>query len=422
MTESNDREALIAREQSLADHYERAMAAGLQLDMTRGKPSPEQLDLANDILALPGVNDYRDAAGTDCRNYGGIDGLPAAKRLFAEVLGCAAENVIIGGNASLTIMHDTVLRAFVWGVPGGNAPWGKQGNVKFLCPVPGYDRHFALTQHIGIDMVNVEMTDTGPDMDQVEALAKDPLVKGIWCVPKYSNPTGVTYSTEVVNRLARMEAAPDFRIMWDNAYAEHHLSDDHDRLANMFDACRKAGNEDRLLMFASSSKMSFAGAGVAAMAASTANVKDAKKHLSVQTIGPDKVNQLRHLKFFGDIHGLRAHMSRQAELIRPKFQLVHDVLERELGGKGLASWSDPNGGYFIDLNVLDGCAKDVVALAAEAGVKLTKAGATFPHGQDPRDRNIRLAPTLPSLDEIRDAMKVVAMCIELSSIRKQLAD
>jgi DNA-binding transcriptional MocR family regulator len=421
MTESNDREALRAREQGVAETYERAMAVGLELDMTRGKPSPKQLDLANDILALPGITEYRDSEGADCRNYGGLDGLPRMRRLFGEILGCPAENVIIGGNSSLTIMHDTIVRAFLWGVPGGKAPWGKQGNVKFLCPVPGYDRHFAVTQHVGIDMLNVGMTDAGPDMDQVEALAKDPLVKGIWCVPKYSNPTGVTYSDEVVERLAKMEAATDFRIMWDNAYAEHHLSDDHDRLANMFDACRKAGNEDRLLMFASSSKMSFAGAGVAAMAASMTNVRDTKKHLSMQTIGPDKVNQLRHLKFFGDIHGLRAHMSRQAEIIRPKFELVQNVLGRELGGKGIASWSNPKGGYFIDLNVPDGCAKDVVALAAEAGVKLTKAGATFPQGQDPRDRNIRLAPTLPSLDEIKDAMKVLAICVELSSVRKQLA-
>jgi DNA-binding transcriptional MocR family regulator len=344
------------------------------------------------------------------------------KQLFGEVLGCPAENIIVGGNSSLTMMHDTVLRAFFWGVPGGEAPWREQGKVKFICPVPGYDRHFALTQHIGIEMVAADMNAGGPAMDQVEALARDPLVKGIWCVPKYSNPTGVTFSDEVVARLAKMQAAPDFRIMWDNAYAEHHLAeDDHDKLANIFDACAAAGNEDRVVMFASSSKMSFAGAGLAAMGTSKANVKDAEKHLSLQTIGPDKVNQLRHLKFFGDIHGLRSHMARQGEVIRPKFELVHQILEEELGGKGLAVWSKPKGGYFIDLNVADGCAQEVVALAAGAGVKLTKAGATFPYGLDPKDRNIRLAPTLPSLDEIRQAMKVVALCVELASTRKQLA-
>lgn len=409
------------RETELSQRFEAACQAGLSLDITRGKPSPEQLDLADALLAMPGSNTYTDADGTDCRNYGGIDGLPAMKQLFAEILGCQSADVIVGGNSSLTMMHDAIVRGMLFGVPGGDQPWGQQGTVRFLCPAPGYDRHFEITGHLGFELLNVDLTEQGPDMDRVEALAADPAVKGIWCVPRYSNPTGITYSEEVTQRLAQMEAAPDFRIIWDNAYAEHHLGDVRQPVPDILAACRKAGHPDRVLVFTSTSKMTVAGAGVSAMAASPANIADARRHLAVQTIGPDKLNQLRHLKFFKNIDGLRAHMARIADILKPKFDLVQEILERELGGKGIATWSKPDGGYFVSVNVPDDCARTVIEMAGKAGVKLTPAGAPFAYGLDPHNRVIRLAPSFPPLADIQQAMEIFTLCVELASIRQQLS-
>jgi DNA-binding transcriptional MocR family regulator len=394
-------------------------AQGLKLDMTRGKPANAQLDLAAGIFGALGEKDFTAADGTDTRNYGGLDGLPEVKAIFAELLSAPAAQVIIGGNSSLQIMHDTVVRALTHGVPGSGSPWGKS-RVKFLCPSPGYDRHFAICEHFGIDMLPVELNRSGPNMDQVEELVQsDAAIKAMWCVPKYSNPTGCTYSDDVVQRLAKMKtAAPDFRILWDNAYVVHDLYAESDRLLDVLATCQSAGNANRPLVFGSTSKISLAGAGIAAMAASPANVADAKRHLTIQTIGPDKVNQLRHARFFKDFSGLKAHMAKHAEILRPKFEAVTAIFERELGGKGIAEWTKPRGGYFISLDTLDGCASEVVKLANEAGVKLTQAGATFPYGRDPRDRNIRIAPSLPPLQQIHQAMEVVSVSVALASVRK----
>ncbi|WP_437753163.1 aminotransferase class I/II-fold pyridoxal phosphate-dependent enzyme [Sorangium sp. So ce1389] len=413
-------DALASLTRELEARYDAFEARGLKLDMTRGKPSSEQLDLANGMLALPDAGDLTASDGSDTRNYGGLDGLPEMKAIFAELLEVPAAQVIVGGNSSLTMMHDAVVRALVHGVPDGNGAWSKQPKVKFLCPSPGYDRHFAICEHHGIEMITVDLNDAGPDMAQVERLvADDSAIKGMWCVPKYSNPTGTTYAPEVVRRLASMKtAAADFRLFWDNAYAVHDLYAEGDRLADIVSACQSAGNANRPLVFASTSKISFAGSGIAAMASSPANVADAKKHLGIQTIGPDKVNQLRHVRFFKDYKGLLSHMQRHAELLRPKFEAVTSIFERELGGKGIATWTSPRGGYFTSLDTLDGCAKEVVRLANKAGVKLTGAGATYPYGRDPRDRNIRIAPSLPPLDQIRVAMEVVAVCVQLASVRK----
>ncbi|WP_437965279.1 aminotransferase class I/II-fold pyridoxal phosphate-dependent enzyme [Sorangium sp. So ce260] len=413
-------DALASLTRELEARYDAFEARGLKLDMTRGKPSSEQLDLANGMLPLPDASDLVASDGSDTRNYGGLDGLPEMKAIFAEMLEVPSAQVIVGGNSSLTMMHDAVVRALLHGVPDGNGAWSKQPKVKFLCPSPGYDRHFAICEHHGIEMITVDLNDAGPDMDQVERLvSEDAAVKGMWCVPKYSNPTGTTYAPEVVRRLASMKtAAADFRLFWDNAYAVHDLYAEGDRLADIVSACQSAGNPNRPIVFASTSKISFAGSGVAAMASSPANVADAKKHLGIQTIGPDKVNQLRHVRFFKDYKGLLSHMQRHAELLRPKFEAVTSIFERELGGKGIASWTSPRGGYFVSLDTLDGCAKEVVRLANKAGVKLTGAGATSPYGRDPRDRNIRIAPSLPPLDQIRVAMDVVAVCVQLASVRK----
>ncbi|AUX25090.1 aminotransferase [Sorangium cellulosum] len=413
-------DALASLTRELEARYAAFEARGLKLDMTRGKPSSEQLDLANGMLGLPGASDLIASDGSDTRNYGGLDGLPEMKAIFAALLEVPAAQVIVGGNSSLTMMHDAVVRALLHGVPDGGGPWAKQPKVKFLCPSPGYDRHFAICEHHGIEMITVDLKDDGPDMEQVERLvAEDQAIKGMWCVPKYSNPTGTTYAAEVVRRLAGMKtAAADFRLFWDNAYAVHDLYAEGDRLADIVSACQAAGNPNRPLVFASTSKISFAGSGVSAMASSPANVADAKKHLGIQTIGPDKVNQLRHVRFFKDHEGLLRHMQRHAELLRPKFEAVTSIFERELGGKGIATWTSPRGGYFISLDTLDGCAKEVVRLANKAGVKLTGAGATYPYGRDPRDRNIRIAPSLPPLDQIRVAMEVVAVCVLLASARK----
>ena len=401
------------------DEYARLKGRSLSLDMTRGKPSPQQLDLSNRILTLPG-DDYVDDDGTDLRNYGGLDGLPAAKRLFGDLLEVAPQQVIVGGNSSLTLMYETLARACQFGVVGGERPWNHITKRKFICPTPGYDRHFQITEHLGFELLAVEMTEHGPDMAQVESLvAEDDSIMGIWCVPKYSNPTGACYDADTVARLAAMKtAATDFRILWDNAYAEHHFSDERPELENIMQHCAAAGNPHRVILFASTSKICHPGSGVAAMAASDANVADAKAHIAVQSIGPDKVNQLRMLKLFGDRAGLRTHMKKHAALVKPKFDLVLEILERELGDLGIAQWSRPQGGYFISLDGVDGSATQVVQLALDAGVKLTAAGAPFPYGKDPHDRNVRIAPTFPSLSDIRQATEVLAACVKLASAKQ----
>ncbi len=405
---------------ALMDRYQAFQTRNLAIDMTRGKPSPEQLDLALGMLDTVNGNSYRTTGGVDCRNYGGLDGIPEAKALFAEYLEVQPEEIIVGGNSSLNMMYDAIMRAMVYGEVDSAVPWGKLPSVKWLCPSPGYDRHFAICEQLNIEMIPIDMGPDGPDMAKVERLvADDEAVKGIWCVPKYSNPTGVVYSDEVVERLAEMPtAAADFRIFWDNSYAVHHLNGTPARLKNLLAACHKAGNPNRVYLFGSTSKISFAGSGVAMMAGSVENIEATKKQMSFQSIGPDKINQLRHVRFLGDVAGLQNHMLKHAAILKPKFDAVLEVLDRKLGGKGVATWSRPTGGYFISLNSLDGCAKTVVSMAAQVGVKLTGAGATFPYRQDPRDRNIRIAPSLPSIEEIQVAMEVVAVCIQLASIDK----
>ncbi len=391
---------------------------GLALDMTRGKPCAEQLDLALGMLDCLG-RDYRAADGTDCRNYGVLEGLPEARRLFAELLEVEPAEVIVGGNSSLALMHDAVVLGLLKGMPDSQ-PWRGRHPVKFLCPTPGYDRHFAICERFDIEMIPVPMLADGPDMDWVERLTHaDPLVKGIWIVPRYSNPGGVVCSPQVVERLARMQtAAPDFRIFWDNAYAVHHLVDTPPALTNVLTACKAAGHADRPLLFTSTSKISFAGAGVGVVAASPTNIRHLLGGLGIQTIGHDKLNQLRHVRFFKDAAGVAAHMRRHAAILRPKFDAVQSVLERELGGGGSTTWSRPLGGYFVSLDAPDGCAARVVQLADAAGTKLTKAGATFPSGRDPRDRNIRIAPSLPGLDEITQAMELVAICVQIAALER----
>jgi len=392
----------------------------LTLDMTRGKPSPEQLDLAMDMLTGEISREYKTQSGLDCRNYGGLDGIKEAKELFASYMEVADDEIIVGDSASLKMMHDTIMGAMVYGMVDSDQPWGKLPKVKFLCPSPGYDRHFAVCQYLGIDMITVAMDANGPDMDRVEELvASDDMIKGIWCVPKYSNPTGITYSDEVIDRLASMKTkAGDFKIFFDNAYAVHHLSDSHDPLKNLLSACKNAGNSERVFLYGSTSKISFAGAGVAMMAASRKNIEFVLSKMQFQTIGPNKLNQLRHVLFFKNVAGIEKHMKKHAAILKPKFDAVLNVLDQELGDSGIAEWSRPNGGYFISIDTLSGCAQDVIKKAAAAGVKLTPAGATFPHGKDPEDRNIRIAPSFPSAADVITAMELVAICIQLVSIDK----
>lgn len=395
--------------------YEEMRRNPVALDITRGKPSPEQLALSTALLTILGPDDYKSADGTDCRNYGGLDGLPEARALFAELLAVQPGQVMVDGNASLALMHASIVHALLHGVPGGNGPWLHQ-RPRFLCPVPGYDRHFSMLEDLGIEMINVPMTPTGPDMERVERLvATDARIKGMWALPRYSNPTGVTYAPEVVSALARMKAAaPDFRVFWDDAYAVHDLVDDGDRVANPLAPADAAGTGDRFLLFASFSKVTFAGASVAAMAGSDANMDWMRKHRAMATIGPDKLNQLRHVRFLHNADGVRAHMKKHAALLRPKFECVERVLGRELGhsdASGLASWSKPRGGYFVSLDTREGCATRVVKMAADAGVKLTPAGAAFPYRKDPLDRNIRIAPSFPSLPDLERAMEVLAVAI-----------
>jgi len=408
------------RRQELLERYREFQIRKITLDMTRGKPCADQLDLSAGLLDCLGRKDFKAMDGFDCRNYGGLDGLPEAKSLFAEYMGASPDELIIGGNSSLSLMHDAMTWAWVFGVGPGSPPWSQQAPAKFLCPSPGYDRHFSICEHLGIQMLPVELRGDGPDMDTVEKLvASDAGIKGMWCVPKYSNPTGEVYADEVVERLARMPAkAEDFRIFWDNAYAVHHLGRGPVRLANILQACHKAENPDRVLLFGSTSKISFAGSGLAFMAGSKANMTWAKSHLGFQTIGPDKLNQKRHVVFFKNMAGIESHMQRHAALLKPKFAAVQEVLDRELSARGIAEWTHPTGGYFVSINTWDGCAQRVVQMAADAGVKLTPAGSTYPYQNDPRDRNIRIAPSFPSEADIRSAMKVLAVCVELATLEK----
>ena len=417
------KEELLALKESLNKEYAEAKAKGLALDMSRGKPSAKQLDVSLGLLdTINSSSDLKALDGTDCRNYGVLDGIPEAKKLMADMMGTTPDHVIVYGNASLNIMYDQISRAYTHGILG-NTPWCKLDKVKFLCPVPGYDRHFAITERFGIEMINIPMSESGPDMGMVEEyVSKDASVKGIWCVPKYSNPQGYTYSEETVKRMAALKpAAEDFRIFWDNAYVIHDLYDDNkDEIADIISECEKAGNPDMVFEFASTSKVSFPGSGIAALASSANNIADIKKQLTIQTIGHDKLNQLRHVRFFKDINGLKEHMRKHAEFMRPKFEAVESVLEEELGGLGIGSWIEPKGGYFISFEAMDGCAKAIVAKCKEAGVKLTGAGATFPYGKDPKDSNIRIAPSFPTPEEMKQAADLFVLCVKLVSVEKLL--
>ena len=417
------KEELQQLKKELEKQYEDAKGKGLKLDMSRGKPSAAQLDLSMGIMdVLTSESVLKTEAGLDCRNYGVLDGIPEAKKLMADMMEVAPEQVIVYGNSSLNIMYDTVSRSVTHGVLG-STPWCKLDQVKFLCPVPGYDRHFAITEHFGIEMINVPMSPEGPDMDLVEKLVEeDASVKGIWCVPKYSNPQGYSYSDETIRRFANLKpAAEDFRIYWDNAYCIHHLYDDNQvEQPEILAECAKAGNPDMVYKFSSTSKVTFPGSGIAALAASEANLSDIRKQMTIQTIGHDKLNQLRHVRFFGDIEGMKKHMSKQAAILRPKFEAVTDILEKELGGLGIGEWTKPLGGYFISFDALPGCAKAIVAKCKEAGVVMTGAGATFPYGKDPKDSNIRIAPSFPTPEEMAQAADLFALCVKLVSVDKLL--
>lgn len=408
--------------QTVKSEYEHMRSLHLSLDMSRGKPGFDNMDLSGEMFDLVG-NDtgFKNISGIDCRNYGGLDGLEELKNLFGEILGISPEQIIVGGNSSLNMMFDTIAQAMTHGM--GGEPWMKQGEIKFLCPVPGYDRHFAITEYFGFKLIPVAMTDEGPDMDAVESLVKDPAVKGIWCVPKYSNPEGITYSDTVVRRMAALKpAAGDFRIFWDNAYAVHDLYDSGDSLLNLYDECVRLGNPDLPIIFTSTSKITFPGAGVAAEAASPNNVAMLKGRMKYQTIGPDKLNQLRHARMFKTVDDVRRHMKRHADILRPKFECVLSELQNELSGTGIARWTNPNGGYFISLWVMSGCAKRVVQLCANAGMILTPAGAPFPYGIDPDDSNIRIAPSYPSVEEIKKASSVLCCAVKYAALEKIIAD
>ena len=417
------KEELLTIKSDLEKQFKKIKAKGLNLDMSRGKPSKAQLDLSMGMMdVLNSEVDLRCTEGVDCRNYGVIDGIKEAKQLFADMMEVPKDNIIIFGNSSLNIMYDTIARAMILGIMG-NTPWCKLDKVKFLCPCPGYDRHFAITEHFGIENIPVPMTEHGPDMDIVEQYVEnDPSVKGIWCIPKYSNPQGITYSDETVHRFAALNpAAPDFRIFWDNAYGIHHLyADKQDYLIEIFMECKKEGHPDMVYKFGSTSKISFPGSGIAAIAGSDANMAEIRKMMSIQTIGHDKLNQLRHVRYFGDISGMVQHMKKHAEILRPKFEIVLKGLERELSGLEIGTWLEPRGGYFVSFDSLDGCAKTIVAKAKEAGLIMTNAGATYPYGKDPHDSNIRIAPSFPEEDELKEAISLFTLCVKLVSIDKIL--
>lgn len=408
------KDELLSEQKELLTRFAEYKAMGLKLDMSRGKPSKEQLDLSMDLLK---PIDYTEN-GVDLRNYGILDGIPSCKALFAELLGVNAKNIVVGPSASLTLMYDYISQCVTEGALG-STPWGKLDEVKFLCPVPGYDRHFTILEHFGIKMINVPMTAEGPDMTIVTELVKDEAVKGMFCVPKYSNPQGITFTDEIVEQIAALKpTAKDFRIIWDNAYCVHDIKDESDTLLNIFDILPKYGNEDMVIEVCSTAKMTFPGAGVSALAASDANISQIKNRLNCQTISYDKMNQLRHVKFFGNVDGIKAHMKKHAALMKPKFDMVIEHLEKELGGKGIAQWIDPKGGYFISLDVMPGCAKRVGELCKEAGVILTSVGATFPYGNDPDNSNIRIAPSLPPVAELDLAAQILCVSVKLACIEK----
>ena len=419
------REELLELKKELEVEFEDVKGKGLKLDMSRGKPSKAQLDLSMGMMdVLNGDSDLVCEEGVDCRNYGVIDGIKEAKQLFADMMEVPKDNIIIFGNSSLNVMYDTVARAMTHGIMG-STPWAKLDKVKFLCPVPGYDRHFKITEHFGIEMINIPMTQDGPDMDLVaQYVENDPSVKGIWCVPKYSNPQGITYSDETVHRFATLNpAAEDFRIFWDNAYGIHHLYEDkQDYLIEILMECKKEGHPDMVYKFGSTSNISFPGSGIAAIAASDNNLKEIRQMMSIQTIGHDKLNQLRHVRYFKDIHGMVEHMKKHADILRPKFETVLNVLETELGGLEIGSWIAPRGGYFISFDSMEGCAKAIVAKAKEAGLIMTGAGATFPYGKDPKDSNIRIAPSFPTPEELAVAAQVFVLSVKLVSIDKLLSE
>ena len=420
------REELLAEKEVLMAEYKKYQSKDLHLDMSRGKPSQEQLDLTMGMMdVLSSEADLTCDDGTDCRNYGVLDGIPEAKELLGDMMEVHPDNIIIYGNSSLNIMYDTISRSMTHGVMG-NTPWCKLDKVKFLCPVPGYDRHFAITELFGIEMINIPMTAEGPDMEMVKQYVEnDEAVKGIWCVPKYSNPSGVTYSAETVHAFAALKpAAKDFRIFWDNAYVVHDLYDDRrDKLVEILSACKEAGNEDMVYEFSSTSKITFAGAGIAAVASSPANLEWMKKTMTIQTISYDKINQLRHVRFFnGNVEGIYERMSRLAEFMRPKFVAILEMFDKELEGLEIGTWTRPIGGYFISFDAMEGCAKEIVAKCKEAGVTLTGAGATFPYGIDPKDSNIRIAPSYPEMDELMEACKIFILCVKLVSVKKLLGE
>ena len=419
------REELLEIKKKLEKEFDKVRAQGLHLDMSRGKPSKAQLDLSMGMMdVLTSDSDLVCVEGVDCRNYGVIDGIKEAKQLFADMMEVPKDNIIIFGNSSLNVMYDTVARAMTHGIMG-STPWCKLDKVKFLCPVPGYDRHFAITEHFGIEMINVPMTESGPDMDIVQQYVENgPAVKGIWCVPKYSNPQGITYSDETVHRFATLNpAAEDFRIFWDNAYGIHHLYEDkQDYLIEILMECKKEGHPDMVYKFGSTSKISFPGSGIAAIAGSDANMADIRQMMAVQTIGHDKLNQLRHVRFFKDIHGMVTHMKLHAEILRPKFEAILTCLDKELSGLEIGSWLAPRGGYFISFDAMEGCAKAIVAKAKDAGLIMTPAGATFPYGNDPKDSNIRIAPSFPTPEELAIATKVFVLSVKLVSIDKILSE
>lgn len=410
---------------NLKAEYAKICKTEINLDMSRGKPGPDQLELTMGMFdILNSSSELIASNGLDCRNYGLLDGIPEAKKMMADIMEVSPENVIVYGNASLNIMYDSVSRAFTHGIMG-ETPWCKLDKVKWLCPVPGYDRHFAITEYFGIEMINIPMSEKGPDMDMIEKLvSEDEAIKGIWCVPKYANPTGISYADEVVKRMAALKpAAKDFRIYWDNAYAIHHLYEDEnrqDKILNILEECEKAGNPDMVYEFASTSKISFSGSGVAALASSKANLDEIKKQLAIQTIGFDKINQLRHARYFKDFEGMKAHMMKHADKMRPKFQAVLKMFEEELKDAEIATWTNPNGGYFISLDVMNGCAKKIVKMCKDAGMVLTGAGATYPYGKDPEDKNIRIAPSYATPEELIEASKILICCTKIATIEKML--
>lgn len=414
--------ALDALAKTVGADYDAFKARGLKLDMTRGKPAPDQLDLSEGMLALPGNRDHVTEAGEDARNYGGLQGIAEVRTLISQAMGAKPENIVVGGNASLAMMHDAIVWGLLKGVPGGERPWARQGEIAFLCPTPGYDRHFAICEEYGIRMIPVPLTGEGPDMARVEELVRDPAVKGMWCVPKYSNPSAELYCDDTVRRLAAMKtAAPDFRLFWDNAYVLHHLTENRREILNVIDACAEAGNPDRPFVFASTSKMTLAGAGLAFFASSDANVAWWLARAAKRTIGPDKLNQLRHIRFLKDFDGLVAHMDKHRALLAPKFEAVTQALEARLGGTGVATWITPEGGYFVSVDLTEGAASRVVALAKDAGLLLTAAGATWPYGKDPHDGNLRLAPSFPKLADVKAASEGIAICMLLAGVEAEQA-